>query len=551
MREIVRVNLENEMDLILAHKRTMKLCELTGFSLMTQTSFATAVSEIARCAIEHGRSSVLTLGIDVAAGRKVLKVIVSDQVDFTARATEACFYAKRLVDNIEVIKSPKEHKIVLRQFINFTGIITELKIDSFIQYFLKEPPLSPYDELRRKNLLLQDLADKLKESESDFRILTDTLPIMMFSVNTKGIVTYTNRWCQDFLGSTPKELNNSSWQNFIHSSDFPLFSKALTNAMQRQIALKGQYRFREKATGDFLWHILSIIPLKNEKDITTRWIGFIVDIHAQIVVEQTLKDNRELREVQEKLFKNQQELQLKIIELNRSNYELEQFAHLASHDLQEPLRKLFFYSDVLRKRYHSVIDDAGVSMINNMNLAASRMKELISDLLSYSQLQQQKLDFEPVDLNDVMHEIVRDLDITIRDKRAAIEIAPLPVIVGNKLRLRQLFTNLLTNALKYSKRDVTPVVHVTLNPVSDEHIMIHVRDNGIGFEERYAEKIFGLFERLHTRDQFPGTGIGLSICKRIAELHNGTIAASSIVNEYALFEVTLPVKQNVNLLQHD
>jgi PAS domain S-box-containing protein len=551
MKEVVRVNLENEMDLILAHKRAMKLCELTGFSLMTQTSFATAVSEVARCAIEHGQHAVLVLGIDAVAGRKMLNVVVKDQLDFTARATEACFYAKRLVDDIEIVKSLKENKIILKQVIGFGGTITDAKIESFVQYFRHEPPLSAYDELRRKNLLLQDLADKLKDSESDYKVLTDTLPIMMFSVNNRGVITYTNRWLQDFLGTTPKELSNSSWQNFVHATDFSPFSKDLTNAMQRQIPLKGQYRFREKATGEFLWHILSMIPVKNEKEVVTRWIGFIADISAQKVVEQTLKDNRELKEAQQQLFLNQQELQQKIIELNRSNYELEQFAHLASHDLQEPLRKLFFYSDVLRRRYNSVLDESGVLMINNMNLAAGRMKELISDLLSYSQLQQQKLEFEAVDLNDVMQEILRDLDLTIRDKQAVIELPTLPIITGNKLRLRQLFTNLLSNALKYSKKDISPIVQITLHPKGVEEILINVRDNGIGFDEQYRERIFGLFERLHTRDQFPGTGIGLSICKRIAELHNGTIEASSLINEYSLFGVTLPVKQNLNLVLND
>ncbi|RAV98708.1 ATP-binding protein [Pseudochryseolinea flava] len=552
MKEIVRVKLENEMDLILAHKRAMKLCELTGFSLMVQTSLATAVSEIARCAIEHGQNAVLILGIDVlTGGRKILKIVVQDPSDFSGRATEAIFYAKRLVDEIETIKSSKETKIILKQQLNFGGTITDTKVDTFVKYFQNEPPLSPYDELRRKNLLLQDLADKLKESESDYQVLTDTLPIMMFSVNNRGVISYTNRWLQDYLGATPKELTNVSWQNFVHTSDYSQFSKDLSNAIQRQVALKGQYRFREKSTGEFLWHILSVIPLKNEKDIVTRWIGFIADINAQKLVEQTLKDNRGLKEAQEQLFINQRELQQKIIELNRSNYELEQFAHLASHDLQEPLRKLFFYSDVLRKRYATIIDDAGVTMINNMNLAASRMKELISDLLSYSQLQQQKLEFEPVDLNAVMEEIMRDLDFIIRDKNAKIEVDALPIITGNKLRLRQLFTNLISNALKYSKKDVHPIIKVSIVLPEPDRVLINVRDNGIGFEDQYRERIFGLFERLHTRDQFPGTGIGLSICKRIAELHHGTIAASSIVNEYALFEVTLPVNQNLNLALND
>jgi PAS domain S-box-containing protein len=541
MKEIVRVNLENEMDLILAHKRAMKLCELTGFSLLNQTSIATAVSEIARCAIEYGKTAEMVLGIESTAGKKYLKTVIRDTIDFTPRSADACTYARRLVDEVDIVKG-KEVQVILRQQLAYSGTLTETKIESFANYFRNEPPLSAYDELRRKNLLLQDLAEKIRESENDYRTLTDTLPLMMFSVNNRGIISYTNRWLTEFLGTVPKEFSSTGWQNFVHPADYGSFVKDLQVAVQRQLPINGQYRFRERSTGNFIWHIFSVIPLKNDKEVVMRWIGFIVDIHAQKQIEQALKDNRELKEIQQQLVHNQEELQRKVIELNRSNYELEQFAHLASHDLQEPLRKLFFYSDALKQKYGSVVDESGQAMLNNMTSAASRMKELINDLLNYSQLQQQKLQFEMVDLNQIMQEIVRDLDLHIKEKNAVLDIAELPVITGNSLRLRQLFSNLISNSLKYSKKDVPPHIEVALNS-ADGAVAISIKDNGIGFEEQYKEKIFELFERLHTRDKFPGTGIGLSICKRITELHHGTISARSEPNEYSIFEVTLPLTQ--------
>lgn len=546
MKEIVEVKLENEMDLILAHKRAMKLCELTGFSLIVQTSIATAVSEIARCAIDHGRNAILALGIETGAARKFLKIIIRDTTDFSFKCNEACAYAKRLVDDIEIIRSGKEIQIILKQQLSFAGTLTDIKIESFADYFKKEPPLSPYDELRRKNLLLQDLAEKIKVSENDYRVLTDNLPLMMFSVNNRGMINYTNKWLQDFLGSIPKELNSTSWKNFLHPADASIFVKDLAASLGRQTPLNGKYRFKQRSSGNFLWHLITVIPLKNEKEIIQRWIGFIVDVNADVQVEQTLKDNQELKLVQKQLFENQEELQRKIVELNRSNYELEQFAHLASHDLQEPLRKLFFYSDVLKKRYSHVIDGQGVSMLQNMTLAAARMKELINDLLSYSQLQQQKLVFENVDLNAVMDDITREMELVIKEKNATIEIALLPSINGNPLRLRQLFSNLISNALKYSKKEIPPQIQVT-SVNMDDQVAVSIRDNGIGFEEEFCEKIFGLFERLHTRDKFPGTGIGLSICKRIAELHHGSISARSVPNEFSVFEVVLPLEQEVNV----
>ncbi len=543
MKEIVRVKLENEMDLILAHKRAMKFCELSGLSLLIQTSLATAVSEIARCAIEYGKSSTLLLAVDRERGKKLLKAIVSDTTDFLPRCYEAVSYAKRLVDDAETVKSPKDYQVVLKQHVAFQGILTDNKIQSFIDYFQAEPPISAYDELRRKNIMLQDFAEKLRESDNDYRILTDSLPLMMFAINNRGVITYMNKWLKDYFGEIPTEITSTSWQNFLHPSDYSSFMKELNNSLTRQVAFNGQYRFKEKATKEFLWHIISLLPVKSEKNIVNRWTGYIVDIDAQKSIEQALKDNRELQVTQRELYEHQKQLQQKVVELNRSNHELEQFAHLATHDLQEPLRKLFFYSDLLKQKYGNAIDASGQTVLNNMASAASRMRELINDLLSYSRLQQQEVAFEEVRLNQIITEVIKDLDLPIREKGAIIEVEDLPPITGNIMRLRQLFNNLISNSLKYSRKGVPPVIHIT-SSTNSTHLLVKVKDNGIGFEEKHSEKIFGLFERLHSRDQFPGTGIGLSICRKIAELHHGSISASSVLNEYAQFEITLPLNTN-------
>lgn len=546
MKDIVSVKLENEMDLILAHKRAMKLCELIGFSLITQTSVATAVSEIARCAIDHGKDAELVLSIHLANTKQFLQAVVRDKKDFTRECTDACQYAKRLVGDVEIVTSLKQAEVFLRQVVKFPRVMTESNLDSFIEYFKREAPLSPYDELRRKSLMLQDLAEKVQKSENDFRVLTDSLPLMMFSANYAGLVKYSNKWLLNFLGQMPKDLTSSSWKNFLHPHDYTTFGKDLSNAYTRQVAFNGQYRFCESESGKFLWHMISIIPIKDEKQIITQWIGFIVDIDAQKLIEVTLKDNRELKATQQQLFENEKELQGKIIALNRSNYELEQFAHLASHDLQEPLRKLFYYSDSLKRKYSTALDEAGTTTLNNMVKAAERMKELITDLLSYSQLQNQVLVFEEVDLNVLLDDVLQDMDHRIQESKGIVEVDDLGTVVGNPLRLRQLFTNLISNSLKYCKADVPPRIHVS-SVRENEIVSISVKDNGIGFDEQYSEKIFGLFERLHTRDRFPGTGIGLSICKKIAELHNGSITARSNVGEYAIFEVTFPLTQNNEL----
>lgn len=530
------------MDLILAHKRAMKLCELSGLSLLIQTSLATAVSEIARCAIEHGKNSCLILGVDVERAKKILKAVILDSSDFSDQCIDAAMYAKRLVSDVTVTRASKEFQVILKQDVNFQGLLSDNKIQSFIEYFALEPPISAYDELRRKNLLLQDFAEKLRESESEYKILTDSLPIMMFSTTNRGAVSYTNKWLKEFLGGVPLDLQGNSWQPFIHPQEYSAFSRELSNAFVRQISYSGEYRFRERGEENYIWHVFSILPVKNEKQIVAQWTGLIVNINAQKVVEQTLKDNKDLQKTQKELFNYQEELQKKVIELNRSNHELEQFAHLATHDLQEPLRKLFYYSDVLKRKYAPSLDVTAVGVLNNMASAATRMKDLINDLLNYSRLQKQNVPFQDVNLNGVIAEVIKDLDLPIREKNATIDVPTIPSVVGNELRLRQLFNNLISNSLKYSREGVAP--HITIEATgSDDHVTIKLRDNGIGFEEKHKERIFGLFERLHTRQQYPGTGIGLSICRKIVELHHGCITADSVLNEWAEFEITLPLKQ--------
>lgn len=539
MKEVVQVKLENEMDLILAHKRAMKLSELSGLSLTAQTSLATAVSEVARCAIESGTDSKLVLGIDTHSGKKYLTAIIRDSARMSELYSEACTYAKRLIDDIEVKTNAKEVQIILKQQLNFPGTFTETKIDSFLNFFKDEPPLSSYDEIRRKNLMLQDLADKIKESEHDYRTLTDSLPLLMFSLSDSSVITYTNKWLQDFFGSTPIELKNAKWKRFLHVDDYPGFSAELDSALKQRVPFNGQFRFLEKASGNYLWHIFSVIPLKNEKGSLVRWIGFMVDIHAQKLVEQTLKDNYALKESQRQLQNEQKDLELKIRELNRSNYELEQFAHLASHDLQEPLRKLLYYSDVLKTKYTRVIDIPGVKILNKMSDAATRMRLLITELLNYSQLQQNDTAFESVELNLLMRDIIEDFEVSIKEKKATLTVSEMPKIIGNSMKLRQLFRNIISNSLKYSRTDTPPEIKIE-RLLSDDGLTIIIRDNGIGFDERYKDKIFGLFQRLHSNEKYPGTGIGLSACKKIVELHGGRITAYSKINEGATFEVTLP-----------
>lgn len=234
-------------------------------------------------------------------------------------------------------------------------------------------------------------------------------------------------------------------------------------------------------------------------------------------------------------------------ELKRSNKELEQFASVASHDLQEPLRKIQAFSDRLHSRYVHQLDDNGREYLDRIQSSASRMRRLIEDLLAFSRVGTRGKPFVPVDLQQVAQGVLADLEERLTNTGGHIELDTLPSIVADELQMRQLLLNLLANALKFQRPGVPPVVHVTsrlvppIDPESPEMLEIIVRDEGIGFEQQYAERIFQLFQRLHGRNEYDGTGMGLAICRKIAERHGGSIAAQGVPGEGATFTVLLPV----------
>ena len=230
-------------------------------------------------------------------------------------------------------------------------------------------------------------------------------------------------------------------------------------------------------------------------------------------------------------------------ELERSNDALDEFAAVASHDLQEPLRKILSFGEQLVATAGPALEGDARRHVERMLGAADRMRTLISDLLTYSQVATRVVPFAATDLAGVAREVVADLEATIADAGGRIVIGELPVIDADTAQMRQLLQNLLGNALKYRRKDVPPVVRLSSACSGGRNCTITVADNGIGFNDRYAEKIFKMFERLHARTQYAGSGIGLAICRKIVERHSGTIAATSTAGQGATFTVTLPITQ--------
>jgi signal transduction histidine kinase len=260
---------------------------------------------------------------------------------------------------------------------------------------------------------------------------------------------------------------------------------------------------------------------------------------------------KERKSSEEKIKLLNRQLLENIASLEQANKELDRFAFMASHDLQEPLRKIRMFSDRLALKYNDFMDEDGKTNIHRIHKAAERMQNLITDILTFSKISVETPTFVTCDMNSLLQEVLVDLDEEIKAKEAKITIDKLPKLSVNPSLIKPLFNNLIGNALKYSKKDTNPVVKISseisaqMNGKANQSIKycrIFIQDNGIGFDQKYAEEIFGMFKRLHHNSEFQGTGIGLALCKKIVEQHKGYISARSKINEGSTFIISLPLE---------
>ena len=274
----------------------------------------------------------------------------------------------------------------------------------------------------------------------------------------------------------------------------------------------------------------------------TRWVGTLTNIHEQKVLNELLE---------QKVAERTRELLEANRELAISNSELQQFTSVASHDLKEPLRKILFFGSLISDK--APLTEETSTYLEKILRASRRMSNLIDDLLSFASLSGPNL-FQPTDPGEIVRDILLDLELSIEEKKAVIDIGPIPQVEAIPALLRQLFQNIISNALKFTKPGTAPHVSISaalVNTVSAEaapdangaYCRITIADNGIGFEEKYAEKIFTIFQRLNTRTEYEGTGIGLAIAKKIIDRHNGAITARSTPGEGSVFHLFLPVRQ--------
>lgn len=261
--------------------------------------------------------------------------------------------------------------------------------------------------------------------------------------------------------------------------------------------------------------------------------------------------NKELaQEIKEKK-KIERELREYARRLEESNKNLEDFAYIASHDLQEPLRKVLTFSDRLNEKYQGLLDETGQDYFDRMRNATIRMQTLITDLLAYSRIGTRANPFSEVNLSEVMKEVISVLDVRRESCHGEINIGDLPTIQADSTQMYQLFQNLIGNALKFHSEGVSPIINVNSEKIEKNKCQICVSDNGIGFEPQFVDRIFKPFQRLVSKDAYEGAGIGLAICHRIVDRHHGTITATSIPGKGSTFIVTLPINQSEDENSHD
>lgn len=287
-------------------------------------------------------------------------------------------------------------------------------------------------------------------------------------------------------------------------------------------------------------------------DLYTKNHQLVAQEKKLMAINKSLENEINEREISEEQIRElNRKLQDNIDHLETANKDLDRFAFMSSHDLQEPLRKIRTFTDLLYTKYKNLFNDDAVKYISRIQNAAERMQALIKDILEFSQLSNDNSRFINTDLNVLVKEVIADKEVLVQEKKAVITVKTLPSLNVNPGLMRPLFSNLIGNAIKYKKKDVDPVINIYAEQLDGndngnrdrKFCRIFIQDNGIGFDQKYAEQIFEMFTRLHGNSQYQGTGIGLTLCKQIVEKHNGFISALSKENEGATFIISFPVKR--------
>lgn len=420
----------------------------------------------------------------------------------------------------------------------FDPDILLLKVKTFYRLQQQTRELNEAQKTLREEIEVRKQAQAgLHQSVEELRSVLESIPQIAFTSDAAGSIEFVNRyWYQYSFG---KDMYPQTAQDSpaIHQC----IRQAVTSGNQKECEVK----IRPLKTEEYRTHLLTMTPVKKNNSIL-KWVGIFTDIHEQKMANQVLEQR--VNERTQELLKANKELEV-------SNHELQQFAYVASHDLKEPLRKIQVFSHLVKGKFLGDNPDA-IGYMDRLIHSSERMNKLITDVLNYSKLSISG-EFEKTNINLIIQEIMVDMELLIGEKAAIIHVGHIPELEVIPSQIRQVFQNMISNALKFSNRNERPVIHIRATLINDRDLRgtpsptgaycrITVTDNGIGFNEIYIEKIFSIFQRLHSREQYEGTGIGLAIVKKIIDTHNGLINAESEEGKGATFIMVLPVLQTTN-----
>ncbi|RYY44852.1 MAG: PAS domain S-box protein, partial [Chitinophagaceae bacterium] len=400
-------------------------------------------------------------------------------------------------------------------------------------------------------LTIQDITELrqgekiIREQEAWFRNMTNNVPVMIWRSGTdKGCSFVNSTWLQ-FTGRKLEQELGMGWTESIHPDDCEECIRIYMRSFDKRKPFKTECRLR-RHDGEFRWVIKEEQPIFSAEGEFLGYIASCTEIHEKKLAHQ---------EMEARVAQRTTELKEALEELAYTNDELSQFAYVASHDLQEPLRKIITYTDRLTDKRKVWTKDEKAHLDKIIN-SSERMRRLINDLLNFSKTARSNKAFKKVELAEIVNEALKDLDLKIDEKRAKINVRSSLAVEGNALQLYQLFYNLIGNALNFSIESKPPLITVTSKKLSrtklasytaldqkSNYVEIVVKDNGIGFKPEFAEQIFAIFQRLNTSEKYAGSGIGLALCRKIVTNHRGIIFAESTPGEGSSFHIILPVKQ--------
>lgn len=392
------------------------------------------------------------------------------------------------------------------------------------------------------NTVEKNINQTLTKSEKKFRLLADSMPQLIWTSDNLGNLNYFNNTVYTYSGLTKENIEKNGWLQIVHPDDREENVNTWMSAVKTGEDFLLVHRFL-RYDGEYRWQLSRAIAQRDETGEVQMWVGTSTDIEDQKNFSAQLENQIVDRTTQ---------LELKNRDLVNMNIELQSFAYISSHDLQEPLRKIQTFASRLSELDEQNISANAKTYLARIEVAARRMQNLIQDLLTYSRTNSAERTFTTVKLEEIMEEVISDFSDRIEEKKAVIEGNITGEAVLIPFQFRQLLHNIIGNALKFSRKDVAPVIKISnekikgseINPAVDfpEKMYHHfqISDNGIGFEDEFKDRIFEVFQRLNTESEFSGTGIGLAIVKKIIENHKGTIAASSVKGKGSVFNFYIP-----------